>query len=106
MGGTMLIALLAASGGLFVAGAFGLVSRRGVLFQLISIEIMLGAPALAFIAAGAYHGNAAGQGMYVLVLALAAAEAALGLALYVRLRRGAAAEGSVGDSDGISELKR
>jgi len=101
---SLLIALLAASGGLFAAGAFGLMARRGILFQLISVEIMLGAPALAFIAAGAYHGLAAGQAMYVLVLTLAAAEAALGLALYLRLRRGAASGGSAGDSDAVSEL--
>ena len=105
MSAFMLTALFAASGVLFAVGAFGLMARRGILFQLICVEIMLGAPALGFVAAGAYHGHAAGQGMYVLVLCLAAAEAALGLALYLRLRRGAAAAGSAGDSDGVGELK-
>jgi len=99
--------LLALSAALFAVGLFGLIARRAILFQLISVEIMLAGPALAFIAAGAQQGSAAGQGMFVLILSLAAAEAAVGLALYLRLR-GAAPAGppdSAGDSDAVSELK-
>lgn len=97
----MFAALLAVSGGLFALGLFGLAARRGVLFQLLSLEIALSAPALAFVAAGARHGGAEGQGMFVLVLVLAAAEVALGLALYLRLRRLADAT----DADRIRRLR-
>mgnify|MGYP005854951383 CR=1 FL=1 len=87
--------------GLFAVGLFGLLARRTILFQLISLEVMLLGPALAFVAAGAHRGLAAGQGMFVLVLALAAAEVAVGLALYLRLKRVAGS----GDSDAASRLE-
>jgi NADH-quinone oxidoreductase subunit K len=97
--------LLTVSAALFATGLFGLLVRRGILFQLVSIEVMLSGPALAFIAAGAWRGEATGQGMYVLILALAAAEAGLGLGLYLRLRRTVATADSAGDSDAVSELR-
>lgn len=93
--------VLVLSAGLFAAGLFGLLARRTIIFQLIALEIMLTGPALLFVAAGAHHGLVAGQAMFVLVLALAAAEVALGLALYLRLTR---LTGSP-DSDAASGLK-
>lgn len=96
--GLTLTLLLAAA--LFAVGLFGVLARRGILFQLIALEVMLSGPALAFVAAGAHHGNVGGQGMFVLVLSLAAAEAALGLALYLRIRRAFGDD----DSDAVSEL--
>lgn len=95
-------ATLMLSGGLFAVGLAGLVLRRGILFQIIALEVMLTGPALAFVAAGAHHADAGGQAMFVLVLVLAAAEVALGLALYLRLRRHA----DVSDSDTISTLRQ
>jgi NADH-quinone oxidoreductase subunit K len=86
---------------LFGIGLFGVMARRGLLFQLLSLEIMLAGPALAFIAAGARHGDAQGQGMFVLILAAAAAEVAIGLSLYLRLSHCA----DVTDSDSISDLR-
>ena len=86
---------------LFGIGLFGLMARRGLLFQLIAMEVMLAGPALAFVAAGAAHGQAAGQGMFVLILVLAAAEVGIGLSLYLRLSRSA----DVADADTISELR-
>ena len=97
-----LTAALVLAAALFATGLFGLVARRGVLFQIIALEIMLTGPALAFVAAGAHHGDPGGQGMFVFVLVLAAAEVALGLALYLRLSRHA----DTGDSDTIRELRR
>jgi NADH-quinone oxidoreductase subunit K len=87
--------------GLFAVGLFGVLARRGIMFQLIALEVALSGPALAFIAAGAYHGDAGGQGMFILTLTLAAAEVAVGLALLLRIRRIA----STDDSDAISGLK-
>jgi NADH-quinone oxidoreductase subunit K len=94
-------AILVLSVALFATGLFGLVARRTILFQLLALEVMLTGPALAFVAAGAHHGVVTGQGMFVLVLSLAAAEVAIGLALYVRLSRAA---GSA-DSDDMSGLR-
>lgn len=97
-----LTAALVLAAALFATGLFGLVARRGVLFQIVALEIMLTGPALAFVAAGAQHGDPGGQGMFVLVLVLAASEVALGLALYLRLSRHA----DTADSDTIRELRR
>lgn len=86
---------------LFGVGLFGVMARRGMLFQLLSLEIMLSGPALAFIFAGSAQGDIQGQAMFVLILVLAAAEVAIGLSLYLRLSRMA----DVTDSDSISELE-
>ncbi|MEB2362918.1 MAG: NADH-quinone oxidoreductase subunit NuoK [Bryobacterales bacterium] len=59
--------------------------RRNVIFTLMSIEIMLNAAGLAFVAAGARWGQADGQVMFLFVLAMAAAEVSVGLALVLRL---------------------
>ena len=97
-----LIAALGLATGLFAVGLFGLMIRRGILFQIIALEVMLTGPALAFVAAGAHHGDPGGQGMFIFVLVLAASEVALGLALYLRLGRVADA----GDSDTVNLLRR
>jgi NADH-quinone oxidoreductase subunit K len=70
---------------LFVLGLAGLVLRRNLLFMLMSIEVMLNASGLAFVAAGARWGQPDGQVMFVFVLATAAAEVAVGLALLLLL---------------------
>jgi NADH-quinone oxidoreductase subunit K len=69
---------------LFVLGFVGVIARRNVLFILLSIEVMLNAAGLAFIAGGARWGQADGQVMFFFVLATAAAEASVGLALVLR----------------------
>lgn len=79
--------VFAVAGALFALGLAGLVIRRNLLFMLLSLEVMLNAAALAFIAAGALHGEADGQVMYLLVLAIAAAEVAVGLALLLQMQR-------------------
>ena len=75
------------AGALFSLGLFGLLTRRDILFMLMSLEIMLNAAALAFIVAGSRWGSADGQVMFVLILTLAAAEASVGLALLIQLYR-------------------
>lgn len=70
---------------LFALGALGVMVRRNVIFMLMSVEIMLNAAALAFIAAGSRWGAADGQVMFILILALAAAEVSVGLALILQL---------------------
>ena len=75
------------AGALFSLGLFGLLTRRDILFMLMSLEIMLNAAALAFIVAGSRWGSPDGQVMFVLILTLAAAEASVGLALLIQLYR-------------------
>lgn len=72
---------------LFVLGLTGLLVRRNILFQLISIEIMLNAAGLAFVAAGARWGQADGQVMLIFILTMAAAEVSVGLALVLQLHQ-------------------
>ena len=84
MGNLIDLALLTAVA-LFAVGLIGVLARRNVLFMLMSIEVMLNACGLAFVAAGARWGAADGQVMFLFVLAMAAAELAVGLALVLRL---------------------
>ena len=72
---------------LFVNGLVGVLVRRNLVFQLLSIEIMLNAAGMAFVIAGARWGAADGQVMFILILVMAAAEVAVGLALLLRLAR-------------------
>ena len=71
--------------GLFVIGLIGVLVRRSLLFQLLSIEIMLNAAGMAFVIAGARWGEADGQVFFIFILVMAAAEVAVGLALLLRL---------------------
>ncbi|MBD3401427.1 NADH-quinone oxidoreductase subunit NuoK [candidate division GN15 bacterium] len=73
------------AGILFSLGVIGLLVRRNVIFILMSLEIMLNAAGLAFVAAGARWGQADGQVMFVFILAMAAAEVAIGLALVLQI---------------------
>ncbi len=70
---------------LFALGLAGVLLRRNVVFVLMSIEVMLNAAGLAFIAAGARWQQADGQVMFIFILAMAAAEVAVGLALVLAL---------------------
>ncbi len=72
---------------LFALGTIGVLARRNLIFLLMSLEIMLNAAGLAFIAAGARWVQADGQIMFIFILTLAAVEVAVGLALLLRLFR-------------------
>lgn len=72
---------------LFVLGLLGLMVRRDLLFQLMSLEVMMNACALAFITAGSRWAEADGTVMFILILTLAASEASVGLALLLQLYR-------------------
>lgn len=82
-------------------GIVGVLARRNIIFILMSIEIMLNAAALAFIAAGARWGEADGQVMFLLILAMAAAEVSVGLALILQFYYRAATV----DADAASEMR-
>lgn len=70
---------------LFALGLAGLLARRNLLLTLVSIEIMLNASGLAFVAAGSAWHQADGQVMFLFILAVAASEVAVGLALVLQL---------------------
>ena len=72
---------------LFLIGLVGVLTRRNILFMLMSIEIMLNAAGLAFIVAGAHWMQADGQVMFLFILAMAAAEVSVGLALILQMHR-------------------
>jgi NADH-quinone oxidoreductase subunit K len=86
-------AYLLLSAVLFAIGAFGVVSRRGAIVILMSIEIMLNAGNLALLAVSRFLPGPAGPGIIegpvlaFFVLAVAAAEAAVGLAIVIALFR-------------------
>ena len=79
------VLLLAAA--LFIAGLVGLMVRRNIIFILMSLEIMLNAAALAFVAAGARWAQADGQVIFMLILTVAAAEVSVGLGLVLQVQR-------------------
>lgn len=70
---------------LFALGLAGLLIRRNMIFLLMSIEIMLNAAGLAFVAAGAKWGAPDGQIMFLFILTMAAAEVSVGLALILQV---------------------
>jgi NADH-quinone oxidoreductase subunit K len=72
---------------LFSIGTVGVFLRRNLITLLLSIEIMLNAVNLTFVAAGRYGGSVDGQIIVFFVMTVAAAEAAVGLALIIALFR-------------------
>ena len=63
----------------------GVLLRRNAIVILMSIELMLNAVNVSFIAFSRYAGNIDGQVMVFFVMTIAAAEAAVGLALAVTI---------------------
>lgn len=72
---------------LFSIGTAGVFLRRNLITLLLSIEIMLNAVNLTFVAVGRYLGSVDGQIIVFFVMTVAAAEAAVGLALVIALFR-------------------
>jgi len=75
------------AGLLFILGLMGVLVRRNIIFVLMSIEIMMNAAALAFVAAGSRWGQPDGQVMLLFIVTVAAAEVSVGLALVIQLYR-------------------
>jgi NADH-quinone oxidoreductase subunit K len=92
---------LVLAGVLFALGLAGLLMRRNLIFILMSIEIMLNAAGVAFVAAGSRWGQPDGQIMFLFILAMAASEVAVGLALVLRLYR----HHPTLDADAISDMR-
>lgn len=72
---------------MFSIGLFGTLARRNALVFFLSIELMLNAANLLFIAFARLWGNEIGLTWVFFVLVVAAAEAAVGLAIIINLFR-------------------
>jgi NADH-quinone oxidoreductase subunit K len=72
---------------LFFIGVFGVLFRRNLIVIFMSIELMLNAVNLSFVAFARYNGSVDGHVAAFFVMALAAAEAGIGLAILVMLFR-------------------
>jgi len=88
------MSILVLSAALFCVGLYGVLVRRDIIAVLASIEVMLAGPLVllvsvaASIAAGAgQRAQGAVQAVGLIVLVIAAAEAAVGLALLVAVSR-------------------
>ena len=79
--------ILVLSGLLFAIGTAGVFLRRNLITILLSIEIMLNAVNLTFVAVGRHLGTVDGQIITFFVMTVAAAEAAVGLAIVIQLFR-------------------
>jgi NADH-quinone oxidoreductase subunit K len=72
---------------LFAIGTAGVFMRKNLITILLSIEIMLNAVNLSFVAFGRFLGSVDGQIITFFVMTVAAAEAAVGLAIIIALYR-------------------
>jgi NADH-quinone oxidoreductase subunit K len=72
---------------LFVIGGAGMLLRRNALVMFMSVELMLNAANLSFVAAGRQLGLLDGQAAVFFVMVVAAAEVVVGLAIIVAVFR-------------------
>jgi NADH-quinone oxidoreductase subunit K len=87
--------------GLFGIGSYGLMTQASGIKILMSIELMLNAANVNFVAFASHWNHSAGYVFALFSIAVAAAEAAVGLAILVNLSR---LKGRV-DVDAITELR-
>ena len=73
------------SSALLMIGAYGVVRNRNAIVVLMSIEIMLTAANVNFVAFAEFWHDMAGQVVALFVIAIAAAEVAIGLAILLSL---------------------
>lgn len=78
---------LALSAALFIIGTIGVLTRRNIIVILMSIELMLNAVNINFIAFSHQLQNVVGQVFAVFVICVAAAEAAVGLGIILAFYR-------------------
>ena len=75
------------SGILFSIGVVGITTSRNVLKILLSLELLLAASNLSFVAFSRFNGDYTGQLIVFFVILVAAAEVAIGLAIIVLMYR-------------------
>ena len=101
LGGIPLTGFLTVSAILFVMGALGVLVRRNAIIIFMSVELMLNAANLAFVAFARQYNVLTGQLFVFFVMTVSAAEVAVGLALIVAIFR---SKHSI-DVDQMSSLK-
>lgn len=86
---------------LFVIGLAGVMSKKNLLTQFMSAEIMLLAVNINLVAISAYKNFVDAQILVIFIMAVAAVEAGIGLALFIQLYR----RSSIIDTDKLNNLK-
>ena len=76
-----------ASAVLFSIGVYGVLVRRSAVLVLMSVELILNAVNINFVAFGAFRDNIAGEVFALFVITVAAAEVGVGLALVLLIFR-------------------
>ncbi len=74
---------------LFSIGMVGVISRRNIFVMYMSVELMLNAINLSFVALSHHYADLGAQVMAIMIIAIAAAEASIFLALFVMLFKNA-----------------
>jgi NADH-quinone oxidoreductase subunit K len=87
---------------LFSLGVIGVVARRNIFVIYMSIELILNSINLMLIAFARYQGNMDGQILAIMIIAIAAAEAAVFFSIIILLFR---SKGSL-DTDIFTSLKK
>jgi NADH-quinone oxidoreductase subunit K len=72
---------------LFAIGMLGVLTRKNLIVILMSVELMLNAVNLTFVAVARYTADMTGQLLVLFVLCVAAAEVAVGLAILISIYR-------------------
>jgi NADH:ubiquinone oxidoreductase subunit K len=100
---TPLDAYLTVSVALFCIGLYGLLQRRSLIAMLIALELMLAAASLNVVSLTTLsgHSSSVGQVVALILIGVAAAEAAIALSLFVAIQR---ARSTINVED-LSELK-
>ena len=78
---------LVLSGIVFLTGVIGVLLRRNIIIILLSVELMLNATNINFVAFSQYFHHVVGQVFVFFALTVAAAEVAVGLAIIIALYR-------------------
>jgi NADH-quinone oxidoreductase subunit K len=81
----VLINYLMIGAALMALGMLGFLARRNLIVMFLSAEMMLQGTALTLVGFGRYHGNWTGQVLTIVILTVAACEAAIALALILVL---------------------
>jgi len=81
----VLVNYLLVGAALMALGMLGFLTRRNLIVMFLSAEMMLQGTALTLVAFGRYHGNWTGQVFTIVILTVAACEAAIALGLILVL---------------------
>jgi NADH-quinone oxidoreductase subunit K len=81
----VLVNYLLVGAALMALGMLGFLARRNMIIMFLSVEMMLQGTALTLIGFGRYHGTWTGQVFTIMILTVAACEAAIALALILVL---------------------